>query len=411
MKFGKIDEALTWIMQHRSDHAPFERFKEIMKELGDPQDDFKVIHVAGTNGKGSTVTYIMDILHALGYKVGTLSSPHYRTHLDRIRINGQNIDEQSFLTIVNERYDFFVANKLSMFEMDYIIMCDYFKEQGVDFVITEVGMGGRLDSTNVIDHPLLSVIVTIGHDHMKELGNTLKKVAWEKCGIIKDSSPVVIGRISGGPLKVIEEEAQRHNSPLYQIAEYQKEKAGFFIYRDQHYEIIAKADYQLHNASLALEVIEVLKSMGMIEYDLSSVKKGLRTSLWHGRFEIIGHAPLLIIDGAHNLEGAKALKQGLKPLPLKKAIIFAALKRKDYQTMLKELKGAGDICLTSFANKEVFEASVIAKEQGLKYYEDVMTAYDDLKMTYPCIVICGSLYFLSEFIALYERRYPLNGQR
>ena len=172
MKFKTIEEALNWITAQRRNGSEFAKFKCAMNKLGNPQDKFKMIHVAGTNGKGSTVCFLRDVLMALGYKVGTLQSPHYLTHLDRIRVNGINIDGQSFLDILNEYYDFFETNDLNMFEMDYVIMCEYFKREGVDFALVEVGMGGRLDSTNVIKSPIMSIITTIGFDHMHELGDT-----------------------------------------------------------------------------------------------------------------------------------------------------------------------------------------------------------------------------------------------
>ena len=398
MKFTNIDDGLNWIMQKRREHASFEEFKEVMRMLGDPQNDFKLIHVGGTNGKGSLTCYIMNILKSLGYKVGTLTSPHYRTHLDRIRINNDNIDPKSFLDILNKYYAFFNEHHLSMFEMDYIIMCEYFKKEQVDFVITEVGMGGRLDSTNVVDHPLLSIIVTIGHDHMKELGDTLEKITYEKCGIIKDDSIVLAGRIAPELLKIIKSEADRHHAEYHTLGTYQKVAAGCLKYKDEIYHLKSLADYQLHNSALALEAVKILSDHGLTHYDLAKIKEGLYKSEWSGRFEVVAHDPLIIIDGAHNLEGAKALKDSLANIKKSKAIIYSALKRKDYQSMLSELKGAGDIYLTTFDHKEVFDHQKAAKDNGLEYYDNLMTALNSLKDKYECIVICGSLYFLSDFI-------------
>ncbi len=159
--FTCIEEALDWVMKRRKEDTSFFDHVRNMAELGDPQDDFPMVHVAGTNGKGSTVAYLRDLLMSQGYKVGTLQSPHYETHLDRIRINGENIPGDVFMDILNEYYDFIIDHRMPMFEIDYLIMCQWFKREKIDIAVVEVGMGGRLDSTNVVHHPLLSVITTI----------------------------------------------------------------------------------------------------------------------------------------------------------------------------------------------------------------------------------------------------------
>ena len=405
MKFRDIQSALSWIMSRRSNGNHFERFQRVMAKLDNPQDDFGIIHVAGTNGKGSTVTYLRDMLMSLGYHVGTLQSPHFLTHLDRIRFDAKNIKEKAFLDILNEYYDFFEKESLSMFEMDYIIMCAYFKKMQADFVIVEVGMGGIYDSTNVVHHPLLSIITTIGHDHLKELGPTLKDVTINKCGIIKDACPVLVGKLPLVLKKVVKKEALRHRSPYYELSEYKDLGNGNFIYKEEKYHIASLASYQIHNAALALEALFVLKENYNIRLEKVLYKQALGKTLWAGRFEVLDRAPLLILDGAHNPEGAKALKKSLDRIPLKKILIFSALKRKDYEAVLKTLDGAfKKIYLSDFESRECFDAKEEASRLGYEYHKDYYELYESLKKEATCIVVSGSLYFISAFYERYQQR-------
>ena len=398
VQFKKIDEALVWIMQRRKAQG-FAHFSEVIEDLGHPEKDFKLIHVAGTNGKGSCVTYIRDGLMALGYKVGTLQSPHYKTHLDRIRINGIDIDERTFLDILNEKVDFFIANDLNMFEMDYLIMCEYFKREKVDLVITEVGMGGRLDSTNVVRHPLLTIIVTIGHDHMEVLGDTLEDITYEKCGIIKDESAVLVGDLDSDLKDIVKEEAKRHNARYIETLPYIDLLDRSFIYRDHIYDLYSYAKYQKHNASVALEAIYYLDEIEMIKMDEDKIYEAFKKTIWQGRFEIIKEEPLVIIDGAHNIEGIKALISSIADIDLPKGILFSAIKGKEYDKMLRLLKdNADEVVLTTFDSpKGLMDIEKESTELDIKVIKDMKEAYDYLYGRYSCIVVCGSLYFLSAF--------------
>ena len=399
MKFKDIDTALTWIMSQRRNGAKFERFKETMNSLNNPQDDFKMVHVAGTNGKGSTVAYLRDGLVALGYKVGTLQSPHYLTHLDRIRINNQNIEEDIFLDILNKYYDFFIEHDCNMFEMDYIIACEYFKLKQVDYALVEVGMGGRLDATNVVHKPILSIITTIGLDHIKELGNTKLLIAKEKAGIIKDNSKVLVGHLDEDVIKEIKDIAKSHNSEFHVLDEYQDIGERRFKYHNKEYELLSYAKYQMHNASLALAALELLD----INLDYDKLYKAFKNTNWQGRFEIISQKPLVIIDGAHNEDGVKALKESLKAINLSKGILFSAITTKEYDKMLDILADSSDeLVITKFDHPQNIDALKIAKGHKLKEMDDFMEAFNYLKNKYECIVVCGSLYFLSEFVERYN---------
>ena len=387
-------------MSQRKGKGRFPSFLRLFDEMGHPEKDFKIIHVAGTNGKGSCVTYLRDGLMALGYKVGTLQSPHYRTHLDRIRVDGKDISEDAFLCILNKNYDFFVKNDLNMFEMDYLIMCEYFKEEACDFVITEVGMGGRLDSTNVVRDPLLSIIVTIGYDHMEVLGDTLEKITHEKCGIIKDDSAVLVGDLKKELKDIVKEEAKAHHACYFETQAYKDEGLRKFSYRDEEYELYSYADYQKHNASVALEALYILANEGLVHFDHAKIASAFKKTIWQGRFEIIHEDPLVIIDGAHNIDGMRALIASIKKINMPKAVLFSSIEAKEYDKMLRLLKEeVEEIVLTRFMSpKGLFRIEDEAEDLHLKRIDDLKEAYNYLYDRYPCIIICGSLYFLSEFI-------------
>lgn len=391
--FKDIDTALSWVMNRRNETKDFNTFKALMQELGNPQDKFKTVHVAGTNGKGSTVTYLRDIFMANGYHVGTLQSPHFLTHLDRIRYDGKNIEGDMFLSILNKYYDFIEKHNLNMFEIDFIIMCDYFEMKKVDLAIVEVGIGGRLDSTNVINHPLLSIITTIGYDHMDRLGNTLELICKEKCGIIKANSKVLVGELNDNLKAIVKEKALLKHSTYYELDNFKRLGSQHFKYKDSEYQISSKAIYQLHNAALALKAYEILA----YDNDEEKTKKALYSSKWNGRFDIIHENPKVILDGAHNIDGIKALSESIKDLKGTKAILFGALRTKEYQKMISELEKVSDrLVFTSFSHPLALRRQDYL---GYEYIENFKEAYELLFKEYDNIIIAGSLYFISDFVS------------
>lgn len=405
MKFLTINEALDWITSQRRDGAKFERFLKVIEKLGHPENNFKMIHVAGTNGKGSTTAFLRDGLMALGYKVGTLTSPHLITHLDRIRINNVNIPGKTFLDILNRNYDFYVAEGLNMFEMDYLIMCEYFKMEKIDFAIVEVGMGGRLDSTNVVEHPILSIITTIGLDHVKELGATKELICIEKCGIIKDNVPVLIGHLEDYLKSIVKAKATEYNSEYFELGNYREVSPRTFMLEGEIFKIKSYAKYQYHNASLALSALKVLSQKGYIQYNYELVEKAFEETLWAGRFEIINEKPLVIVDGAHNMDGVNALNESLDAIKMPKALLFSAIKTKDYEHMLKALNNHVDkLVLTTFSHPLVINSEAIAKAEGYCFNQDYAEAFETLVKEYPCVIVSGSLYFVSAFLGYFERQ-------
>ncbi|MBR2809613.1 MAG: bifunctional folylpolyglutamate synthase/dihydrofolate synthase [Erysipelotrichaceae bacterium] len=399
-RFDNIDDCLNWVMSQKSYKGDIFNFRKCMAELGNKQDRLKVIHVAGTDGKGSTVHFIMDALMALGYKVGTLQSPHLLTHLDRIRINDQYIDEKYFLDKVNENYDYFIEHRFSMFDIDYFIMTDYFLDNNVDYAVIEVGLGGRLDSTNVINNTLLSIITTIGYDHMDRLGNTLEEIVREKCGIIKQDSHTLIGKLAPNLVDIVRDTCKSLNNTLYQVKDYEYIAKRHFRYRDQEYHISSFALYQMENASLAIEAIYTLASLEGFEIDFEKLKQGIASSMWLGRFEVINEDPLVIIDGAHNAHGMRALVDSLRQLPKPIVCVFSALKDKEYLKMLEMLKNeVEEITITTFENYRIYDVHSIPEDKMIKVEDDYLKAINDAIDTKKTVIICGSLYFISEVYA------------
>jgi dihydrofolate synthase/folylpolyglutamate synthase len=367
---------------------------------GDPQEDLYVVHVAGTDGKGSTVNYLCDLLMSQGLKVGTFTSPHLITHLDRIRVNGENIRASAFLNILNENYDFYTQNDLSMFEMDYLIMCEYFKSENVDVAIIEVGLGGRLDSTNVINDTKLSIITSIGYDHMERLGNTLPEICMEKCGIIKNGSKVLVGHLNEECLEVVKTTVEERNCSLYVLDDYEDLGNRSFRFHGKEYQISSYASYQLHNASLALYAFEITAEDLDLTVDEGALKKALKGSLWQCRFQIVREKPRVILDGAHNIHGVEALVRSFDQFEGSKCIVFSALKRKEYRKMADLLKTHCDqLIVTDFPKSDVID---LAEFKDYETDRDYRHAIDTAIKNYDNVLICGSLYFMSEVVLNYD---------
>lgn len=268
----------------------------LMNHLHNPEAKFKSIHVAGTNGKGSTSSMIASILQEAGYKVGLYTSPHLKDFRERIRINGDKISEDFVIDFIADNKSFFEANQLSFFEMTVGLAFDFFAKKQVDVAIIEVGMGGRLDSTNVIT-PLLSVITNIGFDHTDFLGNTLSKIAFEKAGIIKSNIPVVIGEYEEETQSVFLDKAKIENAPIY-FAQDNPEVT---------YECVLLGDYQRKNLKTVLQAIDLLKTDFNIEEN--QIKLGLKNVIQNtgllGRWQILNTQPFTVCDTAHNSQGLK----------------------------------------------------------------------------------------------------------
>ena len=309
-----------------------ERIKALAEKLGQPQNFYETIHVTGTNGKGSVCAMLAEILKADGLKVGLFTSPHLESYCERISINGENISESDFAAQIELVKNCNVDS--THFETLTAAAFNYFKQRKVDIAVIEVGLGGTLDSTNIIT-PKISVITNVALDHENILGN-LENIAHNKAGIIKPGVPVVTGA-KGLPLEIIREVAEKNNSPLYEVNEPADVKLNL------------RGDYQKFNAAVAIKTARVLGIAA------KKIFKALERVTWAGRFEIVDTKfGKVIIDGAHNPNGAKALRESLdKDFPTGKRVwLFGALGDKNFGEMIKILFRPDDFVIVTPPNSE-----------------------------------------------------------
>ncbi|ETP73664.1 folylpolyglutamate synthase/dihydrofolate synthase [Lachnospiraceae bacterium JC7] len=359
-----------------------DRMKDLMKVLGDPQKNLKFIHIAGTNGKGSACSMTASVLTAAGYRTGLYVSPHLDAFNERISIDGVYVSDEdlrriaakinaAISTLNEEPTDFELITALSL--------C-YFAEQNCDFVVLEVGMGGRLDATNVIDAPVAAAIMSIGLDHTEVLGDTEELIAGEKAGIIKKGSDVVVLHQKPSVLEVIAEKFRRVNSEHTashfcitdpsSLSVHSRDLSGqVFDYKNfRDIKLPLLGAYQTENAAAVLEIITCLKARGYMISD-EDVRTGLLNAKWPGRFELLSTEPVLIVDGAHNPDGVMALINSIRTfLPHEKiCFVMGVMKDKDYHEMLR--------LITPFAESFVTELPYSARGLDPEVLKKEISAY------------------------------------
>ena len=400
MRFQKAEDVIAIIEQRKNRGYGLDHFKQYMASLGNPQNRLRSIHIAGTNGKGSTTNDIRSILQAAGYKVGSFTSPFMITHLDRIRINNQDIREEAFLGITNRYYDSWMEWDLSMFEIDMCIAVFYYLEEQVDYCVFETGLGGRKDATNILQ-PLVSVITNIGMDHMEFLGDTLEKIAKEKAGIVKEGIDLITAEDKECCLQVF----QKHTASAHaqcikagEISNIQETADGLsFDYGNvKDVALYGKARYQCRNAALAIEVCLFLQRQGHIRLTEVQLRTGLHQAVWIGRFETISKEPLIILDGAHNADGIHALCETLKQME-DVQVLFSVLKDKNFEAMLQELETVcGEILVVPFYNERALDVRLLEGRKHIHLMESYERAIPHALQKVKPLVITGSLYFISD---------------
>jgi dihydrofolate synthase/folylpolyglutamate synthase len=304
------------------------------KHLDQPESKYASIHVAGTNGKGSTSHMIASVLQSAGYKVGLYTSPHLKDFRERIRVNGEMIPEEEVVDFVERNISFLEEHQLSFFELTVGMAFDHFARQQVDVAVVEVGLGGRLDSTNILN-PVVSVITNIGLDHTQFLGDTLPEIAFEKGGVIKPGIPVVIGEVQTETFPVFEELAEERKASLHianQLSDFKNHEGAVA------YETDLVGDYQKKNVQTALKTFELLKGQG---YELSEeeIRNGLLNVVTNtglkGRYQVLRTKPKVICDTAHNREGLElVLEQLLKEGAERLHFVLGVVNDKDLSTVL-----------------------------------------------------------------------------
>lgn len=400
-----------------------EPIRKLMEKLGSPQDELQIIHIGGTNGKGSTSQLISHILQSGGYKVGVFSSPHLITPREEIRINSENINEETFLAYVERVTK--IAKELreegsspSYFEIMTAIALVYFYEQKVDFAILEVGLGGALDATNVISKSLVSVLTKIAIDHKDFLGDTLGSIAKQKAGIIKPNGFVVMPIQSQEVMQVIKYECEDKKARIewvdtskVRLTLVSKEGSSFEV-GGQTYVMQMIGAHQVYNCSIALKVIEYLMQSRLIYLIDEQIKKGIFETKWEGRFEKISDKPVIFIDGAHNVDGINALAETIDALEKCYTIgIVGVLKDKEVDEMLKIIAPKFDrLIVTKPNNPRAMEAKDLAKKARVYHgkIDEVCGIDSAVKQSIKIaksqgksqVIAFGSLYMIGEIIQL-----------
>lgn len=401
--------------------------------LGNPQDSYKIIHIAGTNGKGSTSNMIHDVLMAEGYKTGLFISPYLEEFTERIQVCKTHIDKESLARITNlvkEKIDIMIKegyNHPTEFEVVTAIGFKYFQEQQIDFLILEVGLGGRFDATNVVNNTLVSVITSISYDHMEYLGDTLEKIAFEKAGIIKENSNVVIYPQSENVVNTVKEVTTNKNSKVYEptINHIEKIKGDLTgqwfkylktdVFNLPEVKINFLGEHQLYNVLNAISTLEVIKASG---YDISeeSILVGLKNCRFAGRFEILKENPVIVLDGGHNINGieyfSKAVKENFKDNKI--ILFFGMLTDKNPEDVIPFLL---PICKEIYTltpnNPRAMKASDLANL--IKKHSNInVTALNDYSEILPVlrtvdekeyVAFVGSLYMIGEVRTLINKEF------
>lgn len=399
-----------------------DRINHLCKALGNPHKELKFIHVAGTNGKGSFCSMLDSVLRSAGYKTGMFTSPYIRTFNERICVNGTPISDEDLADVTSYVRPFADAmeEKPTEFELITAIGLEHFRRACCDVVILEAGMGGRLDSTNIIDSSLLSVITGIALDHTAFLGDTVEKIAYEKAGIIKSGCPILFGANDAIAEAVIRNSASEKNSELYvtdrpAISNIRTSLEGtsfdFAHRKDIHISLLGL--YQPLNAANVITAVDILNSRGL-EISDSAVYEGLSSATWPARFELISKKPTVIYDGAHNPEGIHAAIESIKEyFPEKKVYILSGvMKDKDYDRIATDLSEVALHAYTVTPNNpralnaeeyaEVLSHHGIPSTPFLSLSTALKKALNDAEKDGVPLFCMGSLYMYSELMNAFE---------
>ena len=383
------------------------RMQRAVDLLGNPERTYPIIHVTGTNGKGSTIAFMRELFVSHGKKVGTFTSPHIISIHDRICINGQPIAEEDFIRIANqvkemEKTLLETHDQLSFFELLTLISLLYFKEQGVDLVLLEVGIGGLLDTTNVVTGEI-AVITSIGLDHQETLGDSLEEIAEQKAGIFKAGKKAVIAKLAPEAELVCHKRARELDVDLYQAGQDFTLNAGDFsssLASFSQLEIGLEGAYQQENAALALETFLLFMASGGERVEEELVRQAFKETRWAGRLERI--RPHIYLDGAHNLPALIRLVefiQGKIQQGYQVRILFGALKRKDYQGMLgylSEQLPQVELKVTGFDYQGSLDEKDVVGYDLIPSYGDFIREFEDKANGQDLLFVTGSLYFISE---------------
>ena len=413
---GIMQTVREWILDRMKYKRKYglDRMRVLMSLLGNPQDDYPIIHVTGTNGKGSTIAMLSSLFVHHGQRVGAFVSPHLIDYTDRFLINGNVMPEEEFEIVGNlvQQAEATLIDEyepLSFFEIMTAMTLVYFSRKKVEVALLEVGIGGLLDTTNIVNSTM-SVITSIGLDHEEMLGNTLEEIAIQKTGIFKQNQVVVLGNLPTEALKVAEVVGKAYNCDIHQFKrEFNLElvEDGFiFTNADTRIHIPylnLKGNYQLENAAVSLECFLRFEKKFQLPIELSAIQESFQTVIWPGRMEVVHQSPTVILDGAHNIHALKRFVETVKQhgeLEAQQTILFSALKRKHYKEMVdylrKELPKAR-LVVTTFEYAGAIEktdypsSEIEFVENAQQFIENYINKRSDQETLW----ITGSLYFIS----------------
>ena len=401
-----------------------DRIKALCHMLGDPQKELKFIHVAGTNGKGSFCSMLDSILRRAGYRTGMFTSPYIKYFNERICFDGAPISDEELAEVTSYVRPFAdsMEEKPTEFELITAIGFEYFRRRGCDVVILETGMGGRLDSTNIIEAPLLSVITGIALDHTAYLGDTIEKIAYEKAGIIKKDCPALFGGNDESALSVIRDYADEVGAPLYvtdrgsiRNVRTTLDGTSFDFEELSDIRLGLLGLYQPYNAANVKTAVDILNKTGAMQIPSEAVYEGFSEARWHARFELIGTDPTVIYDGAHNPEGIAAAVRSIKAyFPDKKVYVLSGvMKDKDYNCIAADLSTVASRAFTVTPdNPRALDArdyASVLSAHGINaapfdtLEDGLSSALDAARSNDTPLVCLGSLYMYSELIGIYEK--------
>lgn len=432
MKYEDAMKYITEVGNFGSNYG-LERTYRLLEILGDPQKELKVIHIAGTNGKGSTTAMITEILKGAGYKVGMYTSPFLEEFEERIQINGENIYKEvlaNLMTEVKVAVDKVIDegyNHPTEFEIITVLMLLHFKREKVDFAVIEVGLGGRLDSTNVVN-PILSIITSISFDHTNLLGNTLSEIASEKAGIIKSGIPTLIYPQQKEALDVIEEKCIYANSKLYKIDESTIQLLKIEKGDSPYQEVEIKGDsnyiirlpllgeHQVLNLAVAVKAIEILNNNYIEKISKETIEKSIMMVKWKGRLEVLKNKPLVVIDGAHNIQGISKLRTNIdKYFNYENLyLILGILADKDVEEMVKVIAPIAKKVYAVTPNSDRAELALDLREEVIKYNShcEAFESYDEAYLKAindstdkDLVLASGSLYMIGDMRKIITRKY------
>ena len=375
----------------------------LAKHLENPENDLKFIHIAGTNGKGSTAHTLTSILMEAGYKVGLFTSPHLKDFRERIKIDGKEISEEYVVDFIAANKEFFEQNNLSFFEMTTGLALQYFKAEEVDIVVMETGMGGRLDSTNIIT-PIVSVITNIGLDHVQFLGDTLEKIAAEKAGIIKQNIPVVIGEYTPETKSVFKETARSKNAPIYFASDLQSTAL----------ESDLKGAYQKANMKTVQQTVAIINKSGEFQITAEACKLGMLSVVKNtgllGRWQVLQQNPTVICDTAHNKHGLTIVLQQLKDSTYNKLhIVLGLVNDKDLEELLSLFPTNAKFYFCSPNISRGLEVSILAEKAAefslvgncFGSVSDAYKAAASQALATDLIYVGGSTFVVAEILNLF----------